>query len=98
MSASFESGCAAGRCTMLTRHARTRLRQRSIPASVVDALLDFGERARSGVGAETCYFSKRAWKRFATYLGDEARHFERYRAVYAVVADDGRVVTACWRR
>ena len=92
------AGCAIGRGTRLSRHARDRVRQRSIPASVVDALLDFGERARSGTGAETCFFTKRSWRRFAAYLGQEARHFERYRSVYAVVADDGRVVTACWRK
>ncbi|VVT10194.1 conserved hypothetical protein [Sphingomonas sp. EC-HK361] len=98
MSAPIANGCGAGRRTRLSRHATTRVRQRSIPASVVDALLDFGERARSGPGAETCYFTKRAWKRFAAYLGQEARHFERYRACYAVIADNGQVVTACWRR
>lgn len=97
MSGRCDHGCAAGRDTKLTRHAETRVRQRSIPASVVDALLDFGERARAGTGAEVCYFSKKAWKRFAAYLGQEARHFERYRACYAVIADDGQVVTACWR-
>lgn len=98
MSAAVQGGCGAGRGTNLSRHAQARVTQRSIPASIIDALLDFGERARAGCGAETCYFTKRSWKRFAAYLGQEARHFERYRAVYAVVADDGKVVTACWRR
>jgi hypothetical protein len=82
----------------MTHHARERARARSIPASVVDALLDFGERARAGAGAETCYFTKRSWRRFAAYLGHEARHFERYRSAYAVVGDDGLVITTCWRR
>ena len=98
MSRLSDAGCGAGRATVLSRHAHSRARQRSIPASIIDALLDFGERARAGCGAETCYFTKRSWKRFATYLGQEARHFERYRAVYAIIADDGKVVTACWRR
>jgi hypothetical protein len=30
-------------------------------------------------------------------LGTEARHFERYRSAYAIVAADGQVVTTCWR-
>jgi hypothetical protein len=98
VSATFHAGCGAGRGTLLSRHARERVRQRAIPPSVVDALLDFGERVRSGAGAEICFFTKRSWRRFAAYLGHEARHFERYREVYAIVADDGRVVTACWRR
>lgn len=37
-------------------------------------------------------------KRLAAYLGQEARHFERYSVCYAAIADDGHVVTACWRR
>jgi len=61
----------------LSRHARERMKDRSIPASVVDALIDFGDRLRCGGGAETCYFTKRSWRRFAAYLGTEARHFER---------------------
>lgn len=88
----------SGREAWLSAHAAKRVRQRSIPRSVVDALLDFGERARAGAGAETCFFTKRSWRRFAAYLGREARHFERYRGVYAVVGDDGHVITACWRR
>ncbi|WP_430387990.1 hypothetical protein [Blastomonas fulva] len=98
MSAALQGGCGAGRSTRLSRHADHRSRERSIPASVIDALLDFGDRARSGTGAETCYFTKRSWKKFATYLGREARHFERYRAAYAIVADDGEVITTCWRQ
>jgi hypothetical protein len=97
VSAAVQTGCSAGRATRLSRHADHRSHERSIPASVIDALLDFGDRARSGAGAETCYFTKRSWKRFAAYLGREARHFERYRAAYAIVADDGGVITACWR-
>lgn len=81
----------------MTRHAASRVQQRSIPASIVDALLDYGDRQAAGGGAETCFFSKRSWQRFATYLGREARHFERYRSVYAIVSADGDVITASWR-
>ena len=98
MSAAIQAGCFVERATNLSRHASKRSRQRAIPASVIDALIDFDDRARSGSGADICYFTKRSWKRFAAYLGQEARHFERYRAAYAIVADDGLVVTACWRR
>ena len=85
------------RDTRLTDHARRRARDRSIPHCIVDALLDFGNRAPAGGGAESCFFTKRSWRRFAAYLGTEARHFERYRSIYAIVAADGQVVTACWR-
>ena len=81
----------------LSRHARGRAKDRSIPRSVIDALLDFGERAAAGGGAESCFFTKRSWRRFAAYLGTEARYFERYCAAYLIVAADGEVITACWR-
>lgn len=83
--------------TSLTAHARRRAKDRSIPPSIIDALLDFGDRARAGGGAESCFFTKRSWRRFAAYLGTEARHFERYRAAYAIVGADGQVITTCWR-
>ncbi|MFA5963740.1 MAG: hypothetical protein WC804_06950 [Sphingomonas sp.] len=81
----------------MTRHAACRVQQRSIPASIIDALLDFGERHTAGSGTETCFFTKRSRQRFATYLGQESRHFERYRSVYAVVSAHGEVITASWR-
>jgi hypothetical protein len=81
----------------LSKHARQRMKDRSIPPSIVEALLDFGERSPVGAGAETCYFTKKSWRRFAAYLGLEARYFERYRSVYVIVANDGEVITACWR-
>lgn len=81
----------------LSKHARRRIKDRSIPLSIVEALLDFGERSPGGAGAETCYFTKKSWRRFAAYLGLEARHFERYRRVYVIVANGGEVITACWR-
>ena len=80
----------------LTRHARQRLKDRSIPQFIVDGLIDFGERRPAGGGCEICFFSKRAWRRFSTNLGTEARHFDKYRKAYVVVAQDDLVVTACW--
>jgi hypothetical protein len=81
----------------LTRHVRERMKDRSIPQSIIDGLVEFGERRPAGGGAEMCYFSKRAWRHFAAYLGTEARHFEKYRSVYVVIADGENVITAGWR-
>ena len=86
-----------GRHPSLSRHAKHRMKNRSIPPSIVEALLDFGERAPCGDGAEICFFTKRAWRRYSAYLGSEARHFERYRSTYAIVAGTGLVVTTSWR-
>lgn len=63
----------------------------------IDAPLGFRDRAPAGGGAESCFFTKRSWWRYAAYLGDEARHFERYRSAYAIVAARlGQQV--CWVR
>lgn len=81
----------------VSRHAERRMKERSIPPSIVEALMDFGDRAPCGGGAEACFFTKRTWRRYAAYLGCEARHFERYRSTYLVIANDGRIITTCWR-
>lgn len=81
----------------LSRHAATRSHQRCIPPFMIDALIGWGDRSHAGSGASSYAFSRRSWRRFATYLGSEARRFERYRNVYVVVARDGRVITVCWR-
>jgi len=81
----------------LTRHVRERMKDRSIPQSIIDGLVEFGEQRSASGGAEICYFSKRAWRHFAAYLGTEARHFEKYRLAYVVIAEDDYVITAGWR-
>lgn len=81
----------------LTTHGLARSHQRAIPHAIIDALIDFGERRPAGGGAEHCYFTKRTWRQFSSYLGAEARHFERYRSAYLVLAGDGAVITTGWR-
>ena len=71
-----DAGLRANRRPKVSRHAQQRMKDRSIPPSIVEALLDFGERAPCGGGAETCYFTKRSWRRYSAYLGSQARHFE----------------------
>ena len=89
---------ASGRpASMLSRHADVRTQQRCIPRFIVDALIDWGDCSDAGAGASSYSFSKRSWRRFARYLGVEAKRFERYRNVYVVVARDGTVMTVCWR-
>jgi hypothetical protein len=81
----------------MSDHAQRRAKDRSIPQAIIDAILDFGESRSAGQGAESYQLSRKGWKRFAAYLGHEAKHFERYRKVYVVVAPDGDVITACWQ-
>ena len=79
----------------LTQHASCRAQQRSIPQAVIDLLLDFGEATNAGFGAERYTFSKRSWRAVAAYLGPGAKHYERYRSAYIVIAS-GCVITAAW--
>jgi len=75
-------------------HASVRLQQRGIPAFVVELLEACGSEHRCG-GAEKLYFEKAARKRLKHYLGGERslRLIERWLNVYAIVGDNGRVVT-----
>lgn len=90
------AGCAAGRATSMSRHALRQEQRRSILQFIVDALLDFGMREPAPGGAERCYFTKHSWRDFAAYIGREARYFERFRSVYAIMAANGTVITTGW--
>lgn len=80
----------------MTIHAQERLQQRSIPPIVVKLLEEFGSIERC-VGAERLTFDKAARRRLSRHLGGE-RIVEPWLNVYAVVADDGYLVTASHRR
>jgi hypothetical protein len=77
----------------LSCHAKERLQQRAIPLTVVDLLHRFGSSMRCG-GAERLFFDKRAMWRLRQHLGNRSlKSLERWLRVYAVVGDDGLVVT-----
>jgi hypothetical protein len=79
----------------LTAHAQARLQQRAIPPLVVDLLMQFGSPSRCN-GAERLMFDKTAVKRLRRHLGGERglKVVERWLNVYAVVGDNGLLVTA----
>jgi hypothetical protein len=77
-----------------TIHAARRVQQRAIPPVIVDYLMEFGESRPAGGGAECYSFSRRGWHRLERYLGPVAKHFEKYRSVYVIVADGFVVTTA----
>jgi hypothetical protein len=78
----------------LTHHAQTRLQQRGIPAIVLDLLVRFGSEVRSH-RAVRLIFDKAALKRLKRHLGGARglRVIEPWLNVYAVVSDDGSVIT-----
>ena len=85
-------------CTVST-HAQERLQQRAIPPLVIELLEEFGSPIRSH-GAERLIFDKAARRRLTRHLGGprSLRMVEPWLDVYAVVADDGRLVTAAQQR
>lgn len=82
----------------LTLHAEVRLQQRAIPLFVVELLEEFGSASRCD-GAERLTFDKAARQRVARHLGGpRSLHvIDRWLNVYAVISDNGRLVTASHR-
>ena len=54
---------------LMTRHARTRMQQRSIPPIVISWLSNYGEEGVAPGGATVLYFSKRSRKRMKSDMG-----------------------------
>lgn len=76
-----------------TRHAVVRAQQRGIPQLAVDLLLEHGATQPAADGATMYYFDKRSRRRLDAYAGPLARALSRDLNVFAVVSDDGRLVT-----
>lgn len=78
----------------LTVHARRRLQQRAIPPMMLDYLDRFGTAERCG-GSERIFFDKASRRRLAKHMGGDAalRSVERWLGIYAVVGDNGNIVT-----
>lgn len=82
---------------MLSAHAMNRCRGRAIPLAVVDCLQLYGREVRSR-GCSTFYLDKESRRRLEREMGrDVARRWEHKLDVYAVVGDEGTVVTAAYR-
>ena len=79
---------------VFSEHAQARIQQRAIPPLVVDLMMQFGSPFRCG-GAERLIFDKQAVKRLRRHLGGERglKVVERWLNVYAVIGDNGNVVT-----
>jgi hypothetical protein len=83
----------------MTRHAQARCRQRGIPPSIVEHLLDFGNEVHDHRGACVVFFDHRARERLRSLYGhDGFKRIEPHLKAYAVVADDGAIVTVGHRR
>lgn len=85
--------------TPLTSHAATRIAQRGIPPLVLDLLCQFGASERCK-DADKLFFDKQSRRQLKRYLGGERslKLLEPWLNTYAVLGDDGKVVTAGQRQ
>ena len=78
----------------LTDHARSRIKQRGIPEFIIEGLLTFGKAAHDHKGSEVIYFDRKARKRLRRLWGEATyRRLETKLDAYAVVGDDGAIIT-----
>ncbi|UDL96146.1 hypothetical protein LGH83_08175 [Lichenihabitans sp. PAMC28606] len=82
-----------------TAHAGRRCQQRAIPPMVVELLERCGSERRCGQ-ADRLFFDKAAKKRLRQHLGGKRglQLIERWMSVYAVIGDNGRVITVAHSR
>jgi hypothetical protein len=80
--------------THMTQHAQARMQQRGITKQTLESLLDYGAVTYDHHGATIVYFNKKAKYRLQRTGGRQAyRAMEKQLNAYAVVAQDGAVVT-----
>ena len=86
-------------CIDLTHHAETRLAQRGIPPFILEFLCRFGATERCN-DADKLFFDKRSRKQLKSHLGGarSLRLIEPWLGAYAVLGDDGNVVTVGHRQ
>lgn len=80
----------------LSRHARARLQQRSIPLFAVELLLELTDPAQVPGDSLKHSFNADSWADARDQLGPNASKLDRYRHAYAIVSPDGTVVTVGW--
>lgn len=78
----------------LSKHAVVRQQQRGIPPIVVELLLDWGrsEPAR-GTACTRYFFDENARRGIKAHYGQMASQVSRYLDCYALVSDEGIVIT-----
>lgn len=81
----------------LTDHAASRLAQRDIPPTIVELILDYGAPHRRG-GADVYALDKKGRRRLKRELGRQMyHHLSGLLNTYAVLGDDGALITAAYR-
>lgn len=78
----------------MTHHTSKRAQQRGIPPILLSLLMDFGKSEPASDGASKMYFDKMARRRVKAYVGPVARQIDEFMDIYAVIAAEGKVITA----
>ena len=76
-----------------TKHASSRCQQRAISPMLIDLLLQFGSSEKAGSGACKIFFDKADRRRVKAYAGTFARLLDEHLDLYAVVGEDGQIIT-----
>lgn len=78
----------------ISHHSLFRMKQRSIPMAIFNLLEECGSTLRSH-GADRLFFDRPAKLRLSKKLGGEQaiKSIERYLNIYAVIGDDGNIIT-----
>ena len=81
-----------------TIHATRRAQQRAIPPMIVDLLEECGSSFRNG-DADVLIFDKAGRRRLCNRLGGvrNLRVIDRWLKAYAVLSDDGKIITVGFR-
>lgn len=80
-----------------TKHGSARAQQRVIPMLIIDWLIEYGRPTRRR-GANVYFFDKASRRRLQRDIGVLAyRRLADLLDAYAVVSDDGKVITTGWR-
>lgn len=78
----------------LSQHAACRMQQRGIKPETMEILLEYGSKEHDHHGSTILYFDKPARQRLLHQYGsDQYRKIERQLDAYAVVAENGSVIT-----
>ena len=81
----------------LSKHAKIRMQQRSIPPLIIDWLIDHGATSYDKHGAKRRFFDKRSRKRLMQAVGKTVvTQLSKELSAYIVVSDES-VVTAGYR-
>lgn len=79
-----------------TKHADSRIEQRSIPSVVIDLILDFGATEHHR-GCEKLWLDKKGLRQAKKYLGKPHQSYAQLLKDIYLIVDDGTVITAARR-